>query len=136
MPRDLLHLLPGDGAVEIGRERRLNAGADLGVIASPSLRMTCMAKEGAELLGAVQRFGNDQSAQGGAAAGEPRLYRAEVDVEDLGDLFVGEAFDLAQDDDGAEGLGNLAQSGFDALADSRFERRCRRANCRRRPAWR
>ena len=58
-----------------------------------------------------------KSAQGGTAAGETGFDGAEVDVEDFGDLFVGESFDLAEDDDGAEGLRELAQGGFDALAN-------------------
>ena len=61
--------------------------------------------------------GDERGAQGGAATHEPGLDRAQVDVEEVGDLLVGEAFDLAQHDHGAECLRNLAECGFDALAD-------------------
>src|SRR5208283_1698101 len=61
--------------------------------------------------------GDEYGAQGGAATHEPGLDGAEVDMEEVGDLVVGEAFDLAQHDDRAEGLRNLAECGFDALAD-------------------
>src|ERR1700756_3116074 len=38
-----------------------------------------------------------------------------MDAEDLGDLLIAEALDVPQDDDGLEGLGNLADSGLDLV---------------------
>src|SRR5271167_5113912 len=62
-------------------------------------------------------FDIEQGAQGRAAAGETRLHGADVHVQNLGDLLVGEAFYFAEDNDGAEGLWELAESCLDALAD-------------------
>ena len=64
-----------------------------------------------------QILGGKQDSESGAAAGEARLDGAEVGVEDLGDLLVGEVFDLAEDDDGAVGLGQLAEGGLDAKTE-------------------
>jgi hypothetical protein len=58
----------------------------------------------------------EQIAECGATAGETGFDGAEVEVEDLGDLFVGEAFDFAEDDDGSEGLRELAEGVFETLA--------------------
>ncbi len=52
----------------------------------------------------------------GPAAHKPRLDRAQMDVEDFRDLFVAEAFDIAQDDHGLEWLGHLANGSFYLLA--------------------
>ena len=79
--------------------------------------MICKVEEDAEKLDVARWFGGEESAQGGATSGKARLDGTEVDVEDLRDLFVGEAFNLAKDHDGAEGLGKLAQGGFDVLAE-------------------
>ena len=49
------------------------------------------------------------------ATGKPGLYRPEIHLEDVGDLFVGETFNLAEDDYSPEGLRHLAQSGLDAF---------------------
>ena len=54
--------------------------------------------------------------QMGAAAHEARLDRAQIDAEDFRDLFVAEAFDIAQNNDGLERLGHLADSGLDLIA--------------------
>jgi hypothetical protein len=58
-------------------------------------------------------FGGEQNSQGGTPAGEPGFDRPQIDLEDVCDLFVGKAFDLAQHDDGAEGVWHLAQSRLD-----------------------
>jgi hypothetical protein len=39
-----------------------------------------------------------------------------MDAEDFGDLLVAEALDVAEDDDGLEGLGDFADGGFDLIA--------------------
>ena len=51
-----------------------------------------------------------------AATHQARLDGAEMDAKDFGDLFIAEALDVAQHDYGLEGLGNLADGGFDLVA--------------------
>ncbi len=91
---------------------------------------------------AVVCRGNDTFATSSSArrAERPRVSRdltvPRLTFEDLGDLFVGEAFDLAEDDDGAEGLGQLPEGGFDALANFSLGGVIVRANRRGRPELR
>src|SRR4051812_12697235 len=59
---------------------------------------------------------DQQRTQRRTAAGEPRFDRTYINVEDFGDLFIGKTLDLAQDDDSAEGIGNLPERLFDAVA--------------------
>src|SRR5215472_2208523 len=59
---------------------------------------------------------DQQGTERSTAAGETGLYGAELDVEDLGDFFVGEAFDLTEDDYRPVGLRELTESDFELLA--------------------
>lgn len=54
----------------------------------------------------------EQGPQGRTPSGESRLHGPELHVQNLGDLFIRETFDLAQDDHSAERLGKLPEGGF------------------------
>jgi hypothetical protein len=58
-----------------------------------------------------------QAAQSGSAPRQPRLHRAQIDAQNVGDLLVGKAFNLAKHDDGAESLWNKPQGRFHPVAD-------------------
>ena len=63
-----------------------------------------------------------------AAAGDPRLDRADRDAEDLGDLGVVEVGDVAQHDGGAELLGQVVEGVVDGHPVDDGRRRCRSAS--------
>ena len=65
----------------------------------------------------VQPAGDEQLFECRAAALEAALDGADWHLQDVCDFVVGEAFHLAQDDDGAEGFGQLAEAGLDADPD-------------------
>ena len=89
---DLLHASTGDGAVEIAGEGGLDGGA--GVEFHRAARSWRSRSWRWGTVTEAGRFGwsvEKDLPEGGAAAGEAGLDGAEVDVEDFGDLFVGEA---------------------------------------------
>ncbi len=59
----------------------------------------------------------EQEAKRIAPASEPAFDGAKICLEDFCDLLVGEAFDFAKDDDGAEDFRQLAQGIFNADAE-------------------
>ena len=61
--------------------------------------------------------GGKQLPQSGAPPHQPRLHRAQVDAEHVGNLFIGEAFDLAQHHYAAERRRHLAKRAFHVLAE-------------------
>lgn len=53
-----------------------------------------------------------KSTKSGAAAGQSGLYRPNIDIQNFGNLFVGKALDLSQNDNRPERLRDLSKSLF------------------------